>query len=108
MKILLAAVSLVTLAAAALAEPPVGVDTESPMAQWYRSLTAPNGISCCSMADCRPIEARLAGDRWEVFRNEKWEPVPEDRILKRENPDGRPIACIYAGQILCFVPPASA
>ena len=36
----------------------------------------------------------------------QWVTVPEDVILKRENLDGRPIACRTTyGTIRCFVPP---
>ncbi len=95
------------LAAAALASPPDGVNPDSPIAQWYRSLKAPDiGGSCCSIADCRPVEARQVGDHWEVLTKTGWQSVLPQRVLHRENLDGRPIACEILGQIRCFVPPA--
>jgi hypothetical protein len=38
------------------------------MAQWYRSLKAPDiGGSCCSIADCRPVVARQVDNHWQVL-----------------------------------------
>jgi hypothetical protein len=94
------------LGGAALAAPPEGADPNSPMSEWYRSLTVPgSGAMCCSVADCRPVEARLDGDHWAVKMGDDWWPVPPAVILKRENLDGRPVACIYLGAIRCFIPP---
>jgi hypothetical protein len=97
---------LSVLAGAAFGQPPAGADPNSPLGLWYRSLTAPySGGSCCSVADCRPVEARLVGEGWEIRVRGIWIEVPPSVVLKRDNPDGRPIACIFAGDILCFVPP---
>ncbi len=47
------------------AAPPEGADLNSPLAGWYKSLRVPPtggenaGMSCCSIADCRPAKARL-------------------------------------------------
>ena len=99
----------------ALGAPPEGADLNSPLAQWYRSLQTPQGMSCCDMADCRPVRARQvaddAGGHWEIFVGEEgqpkiWEAVPPDRVLRHNNEDGRPIACRFGGRILCFVPPS--
>ena len=101
-----AVVLLPMFAGGALGEPPTGADPNSPLGLWYRSLTAPySGMSCCSVSDCRPVEARLVDDRWEVRSVDAWVAVPPWAVLKRENPDGRPIACLFRGGILCFVPP---
>jgi hypothetical protein len=106
---LLATATLLFLSAllgVAMAQPPSNADPLSPLGRWYRSLMIPNtGSSCCSAADCRPVEARLAGDRWEVHGDHGWLAVPPDAILRRDNPDGRPIACLHSGIIFCFVPP---
>ena len=81
------------LMAAARAAPPAGVDPDSPMAQWYRSLKAPNiGGSCCGIADCRPVEAGQVDNPWEVLTETGWQSVLPQRILHQENLDGRPIA----------------
>jgi hypothetical protein len=95
------------LGASGLAAQPDGADPNSPLGSWYRSLRSPDGVSCCSIADCRPIDARLVAEHWEILVPEfGWQVVPADRVLKRENPDGRPIACRSYGRVLCFVPPA--
>jgi len=95
------------IAAVARAAPPAGVDPDGPMAQWYRSLKAPDiGGSCCSIADCRPVEARQVGDHWEVLTETGWQSVLPERVLHQKNLDGRPIACEVLGEIRCFVPPA--
>ena len=76
------------------------------LAEWYRSLRTPEGGSCCDVRDCAPADARVVGGSWEVIdRRSAWLPVPPDRVLRRENRDGRPIACIVGGTVVCFVPP---
>src|SRR5258708_6772582 len=89
-----------------LAAPRDGADPNSPLGVWYRSLQAPDGKSCRSIADCRPIDACLVGEHWEIRTEMGWQEVPPDRVLRWENPDGRPIACRSLGLVLCFVPPA--
>jgi hypothetical protein len=70
------------LAAGARAAPPTGVDPDGPMAEWYRSLKAPDiGGSCCSIADCRPVEARQVGNHWEVLTETGWQSVLPQRNL---------------------------
>ena len=83
-----------------------------PLTAWYRSLTTADGKSCCSMHDCAPAEARMKEGRWEVrifpynADAPRWFPVPDRAVLRRENPDGRPILCRTPnGFIHCFVPP---
>jgi hypothetical protein len=100
---------LLVVAGVAAGQPPQGADPNSALGLWYRSLTQPyTGYTCCSLADCRPVEARLAADGWEIRADGRWLAVPHWIVLKRDNPDGRPIACLHAGHILCFVPPAAA
>jgi hypothetical protein len=84
-----------------------------PLAAWYRSLTTTDGKSCCSMHDCAPAEARVRGNHWEVLilpydaSSARWIAVPDRVVLRRENPDGRPILCRTPnGFIHCFIPPA--
>jgi hypothetical protein len=91
------------------AEPPPGADPNSPVAQWYRSLMVPGTTnqSCCSVSDCRPVEARQTPNGWEVEIDNAWRPVPAPVVLRRTNEDGRPIACIFLGEIRCFLPPAA-
>ena len=79
---------------------------------WFRTLTTAEGQSCCNMRDCAIAEARMTGDHWEVlivpYEGEpRWMSVPERALLRRDNPDGRPIVCRTPnGFIRCFVPPA--
>jgi hypothetical protein len=106
-----------TLSAPSPAAPPNGADPDSPLGQWYRSLHVPHTDRlCCSISDCRPVLAREKDGQWEVYLersseilelgNGSWVTVPEDVILKRDNLDGRPIACRTSyGTIRCFVPP---
>jgi len=99
---------LSVLAGVALGQPPPGADPNSPLGLWYRSLTAPlSGASCCSIADCRPVEARWVGEGWEIYVNDVWIAVSPYVVLRRDNPDGRPIACLRPGMVMCFVPPAA-
>lgn len=100
--------SALTLARLAYAAPPEGADPNSPRAAWFNSLRTPEGASCCSIADCRPVEAQLVTDGWQIRIDDEWVDVPPEVILRRDNQDGRPIACLYFGKIRCFVPPNSA
>jgi hypothetical protein len=86
-------------------------DGDSPLAVWFRSLIGADGKSCCSMRDCAPAQARMKDDHWEVLIvpwevEPRWVAVPEEAVLRRDNPDGRPIVCRTPnGFIRCFVPP---
>jgi len=95
-------------AAPVFAAPPPWSDPNSAMARWFESLTIPGtDISCCSAADCRPHEYRIAADYYQIKIDDKWIDVPPQRVLRRENPTGEAIACIYHGAILCFDPPSA-
>src|SRR5215469_11624117 len=75
------------------------------LAPWYKSLKQPNtGVSCCSIADCRAADYRTNGDHYEVFINNKWTVVPQDKVLQRvDNPVGRAVVCwTPALGIMCF------
>lgn len=82
-------------------------DGNMPLDAWYRSLTTPTGTSCCSEHDCAPVEAKIDGDHWSIQIDGVWRPVPPEVILKRENPDGRPIACVFRGDLRCFILPVA-
>ncbi|KAA5612071.1 hypothetical protein [Rhodovastum atsumiense] len=89
---------------AAQARPPENPDPE--LAPWYNSLRQPGtGISCCSIADCRPVDYRVVQDRYEAFIAGAWRAVPPDRVLHREdNPTGRAVVCwTPTAGIMCFV-----
>jgi len=88
----------------ALAAPPP--DADPSMAPWFRGLHVPGtGTSCCSIADCRPVDSRIIGGHYEVYVEGKWLVVPKDLILQREdNPTGRAVVCwTPTAGILCFV-----
>lgn len=84
--------------------PPENADPA--LAPWFRSLAQPGtGISCCSIADCRPVDARITPTGYEIYVKEEWLAVPPEKILRgKENPTGKPVACVLNGQVLCFVP----
>ena len=92
--------------AASDAAPPDNADPA--LHGWFESLKQPgSGVSCCSIADCRPVEYRLATDGYEAYLDAKWVHVPDDKVLHGlTNPVARGIACRspISGTILCFVP----
>jgi hypothetical protein len=101
-----------TIALSALAAPPDNPDPA--LSPWYKGLRQPaSGAPCCSMADCRPTDARQSAQGWEVWidgrfgeRNGFWAPVPSSKILRTDNPTGAAVACFIAGVgVMCFVPP---
>lgn len=99
---LIAAVLLI--ASGACAAPPP--DADPALAPWFRDLRVPGtGRSCCSVADCRPAEARTRGDHYEVLIEGRWIAVPPERVLDRaDNPTGRAVVCWTPTRgILCFV-----
>ena len=79
---------------------------------WFDSLKQPgSGIPCCSVADCRPVEYRLASAGYEALLDKRWIPVPDDKVVRgKANPLGRAIVCRspISGSILCFVPASDA
>ncbi|HEY1505206.1 MAG TPA: hypothetical protein VGF92_12950 [Stellaceae bacterium] len=88
----------------AKAEPPP--DGDPALAPWYQGLKQPNtGVSCCSIADCRAADYRTIGDQYEVFINNRWTVVPQDKVLQHiSNPVGRAVVCwTPALGIMCFV-----
>lgn len=83
-----------------------------PHREWIENLRR-GGVSCCDMGDCRPVSARIVGDRWQVRWRQgqlptaplHWTDVPRDVVLTAPNPVGVAVACWNAGRVLCFVPP---
>jgi hypothetical protein len=105
------AVAVVALAVLAL---PGSADATSPergdsaLKGWIESLKQPGtGVSCCSVADCGPVDYRLASDGYEALLDARWVRVPDSRILRGiSNPMARGVLCRspISGTILCFVP----
>lgn len=94
----------VLTATAVLAAPPDNADPR--FAPWFEGLRQPGtGISCCSIADCRPVDYRVGADGYEVFIEGQWHPIPADKILQgKDNPMGRAVVCwTPARGVLCFV-----
>lgn len=98
--------SVVCLLPSAFGAPPEHADPA--LAPWFKSLAQPDsGVSCCSLADCRPAEYRQGKEGYEVLIEGEWVPVPPEKILQRiDNPTGRPILCRSGKTIYCFVRPA--
>ena len=91
---------------ATVAAPPENADPA--LHGWFESLKQPgSGVSCCSIADCRPVEYRLVADGYEAYLDATWVRVPDDKVLHGlSNPVARGIVCRspISGTILCFVP----
>lgn len=104
MKRLLAVSALVAVAGTALGRPQPGADMT--FAPWFESLRQPGtGMSCCSIADCRQTDFRIAGNRYEALVDGEWRTVPPETIIERsDNPTGRAVVCYtpYRG-IMCFI-----
>jgi hypothetical protein len=103
---LIAAAPLASITAVA-ASPPANSD--GALAAWYHSLKAPNGSGCCDFADCRSTESRITADGYEALIENKWVPVPRERVLtETSSPTGRAVVCYqpnYPQLIYCFVRP---
>src|SRR3954447_26694326 len=49
---------------------------------WFESLKQPvSGISCCSIADCLPVDYKMEGDGYEALIEARWVRIPGDKIL---------------------------
>ena len=88
------------------AAPPDNADPA--LHSWFEQLKQPeSGVSCCSIADCRPVEFRLVIDGYEALLDTRWVRVPNDKVLRGiSNPTGHAILCRPPSSeaILCFVP----
>src|SRR5215510_8006667 len=66
MKWVVAAVACAGLALPADARPPPNADMT--LAPWFQGLRQPRtGMSCCSIADCRPTDFRTNGSHYEAM-----------------------------------------
>lgn len=109
------------LVSTAFAAPPAG--GPGPFSDWYKSLQIPGGGSCCDESDCRAVagvrSVRILDEDGAFLRYgyevlvtpethgaaaPRWVTVPPDRVLARENPTGRPVACWLPERgVMCFV-----
>jgi hypothetical protein len=91
----------------ALGAPPP--DADPTLAPWFQGLTSPSGGSCCSLADCRPVDSRVRAGHYEALTEAGWIPIPDDKVIHpRSNPVGRAVLCASPVQpdlIYCFAPP---
>lgn len=102
--VMVACAAMGIFAAAAEAHPPAGADMS--LAPWFQSLRQPGtGMSCCSIADCRPTDFRIRNGQYQAMIGGEWRPVPPSAVLRRtDNPTGRAVVCYtpYFG-IMCFI-----
>ena len=76
------------------------------LGRWYSSWMRPDNrmISCCSLMDCEPTEARIVRGQWQAFsrRQNRWVDIPDSKIEReREVPVGAHL-CENATGVLCF------
>ena len=97
----------------ARAAPPEHADPT--LAPWFKSLRRPQtNQPCCDVADCRTVEYRTLGNRFQAFIGQEfprwtnpprqWVDVPDENVLhRRDNPTGEGVACWFQGQVVCFI-----
>ena len=86
-----------------LVDAPSGSD--GTYSDWYASLVSPiTHGSCCGVADCRHPEAyKVEGGVRKVEFGGTWFDVPNEAVIPTSNPTGQVVACMVAGQVICFV-----
>ena len=80
--------------------------------EWIEGQHSASGNWCCTIADGRPVQARIVGTHWQVFVTEAkfpnspegWADVPDALVIRGANPVGVPIAWVLDGRVLCFAP----
>ena len=99
----------------AIAAPPP--DADPALSPWFQELTQPgNGLPCCSISDCRIVQARATPDGYDALIEGEWLSIPRGSILHRShNPTTRAVVCyrryhtdndeLLPPSIFCFVPP---
>lgn len=70
----------------------------------YHDWKTESGVSCCNDQDCAPVRAQFVDDHWEIWHGNVWRIVPDRAVRPIKSPDGRSHACVFMGNILCFVP----
>jgi hypothetical protein len=103
-RVVVLGVYLCLVAGSAAARPPPNADMS--LAPWFQGLRQPGtGMSCCSMADCRQTDFRIAGSHYEAMVEGEWQQVPPATILERsDNPTGRAVVCYTPARgIMCFI-----
>lgn len=92
------------IAAPAVAAPPEGADPS--LGPWFQGLKRPDtNTSCCDVTDCRPVESRTEGDRYQALVDGKWIDIPNEKVIHpSSNPVGRAVLCASPAMIYCFAP----
>jgi hypothetical protein len=72
----------------------------------------PKSLYCCDESDevktrfwVEPAGGPHPEDRWYAWLNDRWEPVPPEKIVPHHAPDGQAYLFVLAGAIQCFVRP---
>jgi hypothetical protein len=76
--------------------------------QFYSNWKRPDQphISCCSLVDCAPAEARMVNGQWFARKEgeQHWYPIPPEKIeINRDSPDGRSHLCAMNDRVFCFI-----
>ncbi len=123
----LALLALLCLAVPVQARPPnpgsEDAELMAPLHAWINAARTAGGLLCCSEADARPVEVRMAVDHWEVrFLHpaelpwpapDGWQLVPPEAILRDgagrpiPAPEGIAVAWWYGGSVRCFAEPVA-
>lgn len=80
--------------------------------EWIETQHTQFGAWCCTVADGRPVDARVHEGHWQIFVTEEkfprsprgWTDVPDAAVVREPNPVGVPIAWVLGGRVLCFAP----
>ncbi len=95
---------------------------DGPNKEWFQSLERPDNDkhpyrdtksrSCCGAADVVKTRFRVESgderypeDRWYAWINDRWMPIPPEKIIKDHAPNGQPYLFMLAGTVQCFVRP---
>jgi hypothetical protein len=111
--ILLCAMALLILPRASFGqEGHHGVGHDSWHENFYSKLVRKDTkTSCCNLSDCRPTEARMVDDHYEVKVDGAWLRVPKEAIQNISAPDGGAHVCappqvgVTKGKVYCVVLP---
>ena len=90
--------------------------SDTPTANWFRSLTVPgSGVSCCDQADCHPVRTDFRDGAWWVESRVTgtWLRIPADRVLSTPSIFQNGVLCEVESDpgpppgvfIYCFAPP---
>jgi hypothetical protein len=95
---------------------------DGPNKAWFQGLQRPDNDkhpyrdeksrSCCGAGDVVKTkfkvesgDERYPEDRWYAWLDDKWTPIPPEKIVQDHAPDGQPFLFMLASTIQCFVRP---